>query len=46
MANLDEDEAKIKEMALNSEKVMQYTQGKEMVKIIYVKNKMLSIVVK
>ncbi|MCK4944554.1 MAG: leucine--tRNA ligase [Candidatus Aminicenantes bacterium] len=45
-ANLDEDEARIKEMALNSEKVMQYTQGKEMVKIIYVKNKMLSIVVK
>jgi leucyl-tRNA synthetase len=42
----DEDEGSIKEMALKSEKVRQYTSGKEVVKMIYVPNKMLSMVVK
>lgn len=42
----DEDESLIKEMALKSTKVQQYTSGKEVVKIIYVPNKMLSMVVK
>ncbi|WP_156286008.1 leucine--tRNA ligase [Oceanivirga salmonicida] len=39
-----EDEAK--EHALNSSKIIQYTKDKEIVKIIYVKNKLINIVVK
>lgn len=42
----DEEEAVIKEMALQSERVQQYTDGKQIVKTIFIKNKMLSLVVK
>ena len=42
----DQDEDMLKEMALKSEKVRQYTSGKEVIKMIYVPNKMLSLVVK
>jgi leucyl-tRNA synthetase len=44
--SVDEDEEKIKEIALNEPKIASYLQGKEIVKIIYVKNKLLNIVVK
>ena len=43
---VDESEDKIKEMALQSDKIMMYTDGKQILKVIYIKNKMLSIVVK
>jgi leucyl-tRNA synthetase len=42
----DQDEDMLKELALKSEKVRQYTSGKEVIKMIYVPNKMLSLVVK
>ena len=42
----DQDEDMLKKMALKSEKVRQYTSGKEVIKMIYVPNKMLSLVVK
>lgn len=44
--SVDEDEEKIKDIALNEPKIASYLQGKEIVKIIYVKNKLLNIVVK
>ena len=43
---LDEDEEKIKEAVFNSEKIRLYTDGKQVVKTIFIKNKMFSIVVK
>ncbi|MCK4836432.1 MAG: class I tRNA ligase family protein, partial [Candidatus Aminicenantes bacterium] len=44
--NLNEDEEIVREMAFKSENVKKYTLGKDIIKIIFVKNKMLSIVVK
>jgi len=44
--SVDEDEKKIKEIALNEPKIASYVKGKEIVKIIYVRNKLLNIVVK
>jgi leucyl-tRNA synthetase len=44
--SLDEEKNNVKAQALESEKVKQYTEGKQIVKTIYIKNKMLSIVVK
>ncbi|MBO8160923.1 MAG: leucine--tRNA ligase [Thermosipho sp. (in: Bacteria)] len=44
--SVDESEEKIKEIALKEPKVSNYVSGKEIVKIIYVKNKLLNIVVK
>ncbi|MDN5324387.1 MAG: leucyl-tRNA synthetase [Thermosipho sp. (in: thermotogales)] len=44
--SVDEDEEKVKELALNEPKIASYVQGKEIVKVIYVKNKLLNIVVK
>lgn len=45
-ANKDEVEEVVKEAALASDKVKQYTEGKTVIKMVFVKNKMLSIVVK
>jgi len=42
----DEKEEAIKEIAFQSERVKQYTDGKQIIKTIFIKNKMLSIVVK
>ena len=48
VVKVDEEEAVVKEQALQSEKVKQYTniKGKQIVKTFFIKNKMLSIVVK
>jgi leucyl-tRNA synthetase len=42
----DEKDEKVKEIAFQSERVKQYTDGKQIIKTIFIKNKMLSIVVK
>ncbi len=42
----DEKEETVKELAFQSERVKQYTEGKQIIKTIFIKNKMLSIVVK
>ncbi|MCP5101787.1 MAG: leucine--tRNA ligase [bacterium] len=44
--SLDETEEAVKETALQSPKVRQYTEGKQVIKTIFIKNKMFSIVVK
>ena len=44
--NVDEDEETIKEKALNAENVIKFTEGKEIVKVIVVKGKIVNIVVK
>ena len=44
--NKDEEDDVIKEKALSSEKIKSYTEGKTIVKVIVVKNKIVSIVVK
>ncbi len=41
---IDEEEASVKEKALSSEKVKNFTNGKEIKKIIYVKGKIINIV--
>jgi leucyl-tRNA synthetase len=46
IVNLNEKEETLKEMAFQSERVKQYTDGKLIIKTIFIKNKMLSIVVK
>jgi leucyl-tRNA synthetase len=46
IVNLDEKEEIVKEMACQSERVKQYIDGKQIIKTIFIKNKMLSIVVK
>ena len=43
---LDETEESVKEKALNQENVIKFTEGKEIVKVIVVKNKIVNIVVK
>ena len=43
---IDSDEAFVKEQAQVDEKVRQYTEGKNIVKVVVVKNKLVSIVVK
>ncbi|MBN2514870.1 MAG: leucine--tRNA ligase [Deltaproteobacteria bacterium] len=42
----DEDEDRIKERALNDERIVKYTEGKTIVKKIYVPKKLVNIVVK
>lgn len=42
--NISEDDAK--KLALESEKVQQFTDGKNIIKVVYVKNKLVNIVVK
>lgn len=44
--NIDEDEESIKEKALNAENVKNHTAGKEIVKVIIIKGKIVNIVVK
>ena len=44
--NKDESDEVVKEAALSSEKVLNFTNGKTIVKVIVVKNKIVSIVVK
>jgi leucyl-tRNA synthetase len=44
--NVDEEETVVKELAFQSEKVKQYTTGKQVAKTFFIKNKMFSIVVK
>ena len=43
---LDEDEESIKEKALNQENVKKFTEGKEIVKVIVIKGKIVNIVIK
>lgn len=43
--NKDEDDEKIKEIALNSENVKKFIDGKEIRKIIVIKNRIVSIVI-
>ncbi len=40
------DDAKVKDLALSHEKVAKYLEGKQVVKVIYVKDRLLSIAVK
>ncbi len=44
--NLNEDDEKVKEIALNSENVKRFTEEKEIVKVIVIKNKIVSVVIK
>ncbi len=44
--NVDEDENSVKEKALGSEKVTKFIEGKEIVKVIYVKGRIVNIVIK
>ena len=44
--NVDEDEESIKEKALACENVIKHTEGKEIVKVIVIKGKIVNIVVK
>ena len=44
--NVNENEDTIKEMALNEENVKRHTEGKEIVKVIVIKGKIVNIVVK
>ena len=44
--SVDEDEESIKEKALNEDNVKKFTDGKEIVKVIVIKNKIVNIVVK
>jgi leucyl-tRNA synthetase len=46
VVSMDETEAAVKEAAFRSEKTRLYTEGKQIIKAIFIKNKMLSIVVK
>ncbi|MCP5054546.1 MAG: class I tRNA ligase family protein, partial [bacterium] len=46
VVNLDETEEAVKEAAFQSEKIKGYTDGKQIIKTIHIKNKMFSIVVK
>ena len=44
--NINEDEESIKEKALTAENVKNHTAGKEIVKVIIIKGKIVNIVVK
>ena len=44
--NIDDDEETIKEKALANENVQRHTDGKEIVKVIVIKNKIVNVVVK
>lgn len=44
--NKDEDDEIVKKTALNSDKIKNFTEGKQIIKVIVVKNKIVSIVVK
>lgn len=44
--NIDIEESDAKKLALANEKVIQFTKGKDIVKVVYVKNKLVNIVLK
>ena len=44
--SIDEDEASIKNKALNEDNVKKHIEGKEIVKVIVIKDKIVNIVVK
>ena len=44
--SVDEDEESIKEKALSNDNVKKFTEGKEIIKVIVIKNKIVNIVVK
>ena len=44
--SVDEDEESIKEKALDAENVKRHTDGKEIIKVIVIKGKIVNIVVK
>ena len=44
--NIDDTEAVIKEKALSNDNVKKHTEGKEIVKVIVIKNKIVNVVVK
>ncbi len=46
MISVDEDENMIKEKAMNAENVLRHIEGKEIVKVIVIKGKIVNIVVK
>ena len=46
VVNADMDEESIKKMALEESNVSKHTEGKEIVKVIIIKNKIVNIVVK
>jgi leucyl-tRNA synthetase len=46
MMNFNEDEETVREVALESDNVKRHLQGKKIEKIIFIKNRMLSLVVK
>ena len=45
-ANVDSNEEELKEKALENENVKKYTEGKEILKVIIIKDKIVSIVIK
>ncbi len=45
MVRADESEEEIKQKAINNESVLKFTAGNEIKKIIYVKNRLVNIVV-
>ena len=45
-ANVDSNEEELKEKALENENVKKYTEGKEILKVIVIKDKIVSIVIK
>jgi leucine--tRNA ligase len=44
--NLNDDEETIKKKALSNENVIRHTEGKDIVKVIVIKNKIVNVVVK
>jgi len=46
VADIDSSEEEIKELALNSKKIIPYIENKTIFKTIFIKNKMLSLVIK
>jgi leucyl-tRNA synthetase len=46
LISIEDLESEIKNKALSQENIKKYTDNKEIIKIIYVKNKLVNIVVK
>ena len=46
IAPLDESEENLKAAAMASEKVIQHLEGKEIIKVIFIKNRMISFVIR
>lgn len=45
MIKIDEDEKEIKKQATSNEIILRHTDGKEIKKVIYVKNRLINIVI-